>query len=329
MISRREVIRLVSRAAVAWPLGVRAQQLGGGRPNIGFLSANSRAAMSNRTEAFRKGLREFGYVEGENILVEYQFADGRIDRLRALADELVRLRVRVIVTEGTTATRFAKNATSTIPIVMAQDPDPVGTGFVASLARPGGNITGLSNLRPDLGGKRLELLRETVPNLARVAIFQTSTTPGTGLTAREVERAALASAVEVQFFEVSIRENIATAFQGAHQGRAEAILVMASPILLSHRKEIIDFADKSRLPVMYYTSEFVNDGGLMSYGVSATALFHRAAYYVDKILKGANPADLPIEQPAKFELVINLRSAKALGLKIPDAVLYRADEVIE
>lgn len=327
-MKRRKFIAILSGGAVAWPLDARAQQPLGAR-RIGFLSANARAAMSARTEAFRKGLRELGYVEGENIIIEYQFADGQTDRLRALADELVRLAVRVIVTEGTTATRFAKNATSSIPIVMAQDPDPVGTGFVASLARPGGNITGLSNLRPDLGGKRLELLKEIVPNLARVAILQTSATPGTTLTAQDIERAARASGVKVQYHEVSSPEDIGTAFRAAIQGRADAILVMAGPLLLTHRKEVIELARKSRFPAMYHTSEFVNDGGLMSYGVSATALFHRVAYYVDKILKGANPAELPIEQPAKFELVVNLQSAKALGLKIPDSVLYRADDVIE
>ncbi len=325
---RREFIPILGGAIAFWPLAVRAQQPEG-KLTIGFLSANSRAAMTARTEAFRKGLRELGYDEGKNIFVEYQFAGGQLDRLRALADELVRLRVRVIVTEGTTATRFAKDATSTIPVVMAQDPDPVGTGFAASLARPGGNVTGLSNLRPDLGGKRLELLKETVPNLARVALLGTSATPSTALTLREIERAARASAVQLQFLEVSSPENIETAFQAASNGRADAILLLASPILLSHRTQIADLAVKSRLPVMYYTMEFVKDGGLMSDGVSATDLFRRAAYYGDRILKGANPADLPIEQPTKFEFAINLRSAKALGLTIPPSLVALADEVIE
>jgi putative ABC transport system substrate-binding protein len=312
---------------LAAPLAVGAQSAG--KVPIGFLSANARAAMSARTEAFRQGLRELGYVEEENISVEYLFAEGRVDRLRALVTELVRLKVSVIVTEGTTATRFAKEATSTIPIVMAQDPDPVGTGFVASLARPGGNITGLSNLRPDLGGKRLEVLKETLPRLARVAILGTSSVPGTPQTLRETELAASAVGVQLQYLEVVAPKDIGTAFSAASRGRADAVFVLASPILLSHRAQMADLAAKSRLPAMYYTAEFVRDGGLMSYGVNATDLFRRAATYVDKILKGAKPADLPVEQPTKFELVINLKTAKALGLTIPPSVFARADEVIE
>ena len=312
---------------LAAPLAAEAQPAG--KVPIGFLSANARAAMSARTEAFRQGLRELGYVEEENISVEYLFAEGRVDRLRALVTELVRLKVSVIVTEGTTATRFAKEATSTIPIVMAQDPDPVGTGFVASLARPGGNITGLSNLRPDLGGKRLEVLKETLPRLARVAILGTSSVPGTPQTLRETELAASAVGVQLQYLEVVGPKDIGTAFSAASRGRADAVFVLASPILLSHRAQMADLAAKSRLPAMYYTAEFVRDGGLMSYGVNATDLFRRAATYVDKILKGAKPADLPVEQPTKFELVINLKTAKALGLTIPPAVLARADEVIQ
>ena len=312
---------------LAAPLAAEAQPAG--KVPIGFLSANARAAMSARTEAFRQGLRELGYVEEENISVEYLFAEGRVDRLRALVTELVRLKVSVIVTEGTTATRFAKEATSTIPIVMAQDPDPVGTGFVASLARPGGNITGLSNLRPDLGGKRLEVLKETLPRLARVAILGTSSVPGTPQTLRETELAASAVGVQLQYLEVVGPKDIGTAFSAASRGRADAVFVLASPILLSHRAQMADLAAKSRLPAMYYTAEFVRDGGLMSYGVNATDLFRRAATYVDKILKGAKPADLPVEQPTKFELVINLKTAKALGLTIPPSVLARADEVIQ
>ena len=324
-MNRREVI-----AGLALPLFARA---GHAQPlekhTIGFLSANSREAMSARTAAFQKGLREFGYIEGGNLVVEYRFADGRQDRLRGFADELVGRRVRVIVTEGTTATRFAKEATSTIPIVMAQDPDPVGTGFVTSLARPGGNITGLSNLRPDLDGKRLELLRDTLPKLARVSVLRSSATPGAALTSREIERSAAATAVLVQFVEISSPGDIGNAFEAAAKQQADAILVTASPIVLSHRKQILDLAHNARLPAIYYTREFVTEGGLMSYGASATALFHRSASYVDRLLKGASPADLPIEQPASFELVINQRSAKALGLTIPQVVLNRADEVIE
>ena len=317
----------VVAAVLASALAVEAQPTT--KAVLGFLSANSRTAMAPRTEAFRQGLRELGYVEGENITVEYRFAAGEIDRLTGLAAELVRLKVSVIVTEGTTATRFAKEATSTIPIVMAQDPDPVGTGFVASMARPGGNITGLSNLRPDLGAKRLELLKEIVPRLARVTVIGTSTVPGTGQTLREAEIAATALGVQLQYLEVTGPQDIETQFRAASRGRADGILVLASPVLLSHRTRLADLAVRSRLPVMYYTTEFVKDGGLVSYGVSAADLFRRAAAYVDRILKGANPADLPIEQPTKFELVINLRAARALGLTISPSVLARANETIE
>src|SRR6516165_2179999 len=254
---------------------------------------------------------------------------GNPERLRALADELVHLKVDVIVTEGTTSTRFAKEATSTVPIVMAQDPDPVGTGFVASLARPGGNITGLSNLRSDLGGKRLEILKDTVPGLARVAIIGTSTTPGYAQSLVDVERAAGILTLRLQVLEISGPQDIETAFQAATDGRAHAVLVLASPHLLSNRARVADVAAKSRIPTIYYASDYVKDGGLMSYGVSTTDLFRRAANYVDKIVKGAKAGDLPIEQPTRFEFIINLRSANAIGLTIPPVVLSRADEVIE
>jgi putative ABC transport system substrate-binding protein len=318
----------MAAAAVALACEVRAQ-----RPvetlAIGFLSANARDAMAARVESFRQGLRERGYVEGENVRVLYRFAEGRVDGLRTLADDLVRLEVKAIVTEGTTATRAAREATSIVPIVMAQDPDPVGTGLVASLAPPGGNVTGLSNLRPDLGAKRLELLKEIVPGLARVAVLGTSTTPGTDLTLRETERAARAFAIEIRFLEISNPAEIEAAFTSARDGRADAVLLSASPFLLSNRSQVADFALKNRLPVMSYTMEFVRDGGLVSYGVNTTDLFKRAASFVDRILKGADPAGLPIEQPTKFEFVINLKSARSLGLDIPQTILYRADQVIE
>jgi len=253
------------------------------RASVGFLSANARAAMSPRIDAFRRGLHELGYVEGQQVILEYRFAEGRIDRLPTLATELVRLPVSVIVTEGATATRFAKEATSTIPIVMAQDPDPVGAGLVASLARPGGNITGLSNLRPELGGKRLELLKETLPRLVRVAVLGTSTVPGTERLLKETEMAATGLGVQVEFLEIRDPRDIATAFGAAVKGHADAAVVLASPVLLSHRAPIVELAARNRLPAMYYTPEFVEDGGLMSYGVNALDLFRRAATYVDKI----------------------------------------------
>jgi putative ABC transport system substrate-binding protein len=296
---------------------------------IGFLSVNSRDAMKARVDAFDRGLRELGYIDGQNASVEYRFAEGKPDLLRTLASDLVRLRVSVIVTEGTTATRYAKDVTSTTPIVMAQDPDPVGTGFVASLARPGGNITGLSNLRTDLGVKRLELLKDGVTALTRVAIIGTSTTPGNAQTLDDIRQAAKALQLELQVVDISDAKDIDPAFQAASRDRADAILVLASPHLLSNRARVATAAQRGRIPTMYYSSDYVKDGGLMSYGVNATDLFRRAATYVDKIVKGAAPAELPIEQPTKFEFVINLKGAKAIGFTIPPTLLARADEVIE
>jgi putative ABC transport system substrate-binding protein len=326
-IGRRELLAALGGAA-AWPLAARAQQ-STNKVSVGFLSVNAPSAMIARIDAFQRGLGDLGYIVGQNIAVEYRFAEGQPDRLRALADELVHLKVSVIVTEGTTSTRYAKEATSTIPIVMAQDPDPVGMGFVASLARPGGNITGLSNLRTDLGGKRLEILKDTVPGLARVAIIGTSTTPGYAQSLVDVERAAGILTLQLQVLEILGPQDIETAFQAATDGRAHAVLVLASPHLLSNRVRVADVAAKSRIPTIYYASDYVKDGGLMSYGVSTTDLFRRAANYVDKIVKGAKAGDLPIEQPTRFEFIINLRSANAIGLTIPPVVLSRADEVIE
>ena len=296
---------------------------------LGFLSVNSRAAMSARTEAFQQGLRELGYVEGKNIFVEYRYADAKPDRLRSLAADLVSLNVHVIVTEGTTATRFAKEATSTIPIVMAQDPDPIGTGYVASLARPGGNITGLSNLRSELSAKRLELLKEAVPGLVRVAVLGTMATPGTAQELRETERAAQTFRVQLQYLDVNSPQDIESAFRAATTGRAGAVVTLASPFLLTHRTKVVDLAAKNRLPAIYHATDFVEDGGLMSYGVTITDLFRRAATFVDKILKGAKPADLPVEQPTKFALVVNLKAAKQIGFTIPPSLLVRIDRMIE
>jgi putative ABC transport system substrate-binding protein len=297
-------------------------------PQIGYL-AGSLSANVARREAFRQGLRELGYVEGKNIVVEYRYAEGKLDRERTFVAELVRLKVDVIVTVGSTSTRAAKEATATIPIVMAQDPDPIGNGFVASLARPGGNITGLSNLGPELSGKRLELLKEVVPRLGRVAVFGTSTFPGNAQILRETELAAGALKVQLQYLDVLDPKDIETAFRGAHKGRAEAVLVLAGPVFTSQRTQLADLAVKSRLPAIYYATEFVEDGGLMTYGANRADLARRAATYVDKILKGAKPADLPVEQPIKFEFVINLGAAKQIGLTIPPNVLSRADRVIK
>jgi putative ABC transport system substrate-binding protein len=298
-------------------------------PRIGYLTAVTLAAIAARIEAFRQGLRELGYVEGKNIIIEWRAADGKPDRLPALAAELVRLKVDVIVSAGPTVTRPAKEATTTIPIVMTFDNDPVGSGFVASLARPGGNITGLSTLAPEIGGKQLELLKEVIPKLSRVAVFGTSTAPGNAQSLKEIELVAKAFGVQRQYLDVKDHKDIETAFQAARKGRADAVLVLISPVIFSQRKQLVDLAVKSRLPAIYPWPEFVEDVGLMSYGVRVTDLDHHAATYVDKILKGAKPADLPVEQPTKFEFIINLKTAKQIGLTIPQSVLYRADKVIK
>jgi len=298
-------------------------------PRIGFLATVSPSTISDRVEAFRQGLRELGYVEGKTIVIEYRWAEGRVDRLPDLATELVRLKVEVIVTSGPTVTRAAKEATVTIPIVMAQDGDPVGNGFVASLARPGGNITGLSSLAPEIGGKQLELLKEVIPKLSRMAVLGTSTNPDNAPSLREVELAAGAFGVKLQYLDVLGPKDIETAFQAARKGRADAILALSSRVLVSQRTQVVDLAVKSRLPAIYRNREDVEAGGLMSYGVSMTDLSRRAATYVDKILKGAKPAELPVEQPMKFEFVINLKAAKQIGLTISSNMLARANKVIK
>jgi len=297
-------------------------------PRIGFLTNNSSTGLAAADEAFRQGLRALGYVEGKSLVIEYRYGEGKVGRLAEMAAELVRLKVDVIVTGGPTSTRTAKQATSTIPIVMASDPDPVANGFVASLARPGGNITGLATLSPELGGKRLELLKEILPKLSRVMVLGTSTTPGTAQELKEAELAAGAFGMKLQYLNVLDPKDIEAGFRAASKERADAVLVLTSAILISQRKQIADLAVKNRLPVMYPQAEYVEDGGLTTYGVSLIDLHRRAATYVDKILKGAKPADLSVEQPVKFELIINLKAAKQIGLTIPPSVLARADKVI-
>ncbi|MGH7834916.1 MAG: ABC transporter substrate-binding protein [Candidatus Binatia bacterium] len=297
-------------------------------PRIGFLAVLPPSALSAWTEAFRQGLRELGYVEAKNIVIEYRWAEGKIERLPDLATELVRLKVDVIVTAGPTATRAAKKATSTIPIVMGFDNDPVGSGFVASLARPGGNITGLSNFAPEMSGKRLELLKEIVPRLSRVAVLGASTQPGNAQMLKEAELAAGTFGVQLQYLDVQSPKDIESVFRAASNRRADAILMLSIPFVLSHRTQLADLAVKSRLPTIYSQPENTEAGGLMYYGVNTPDLFRRAATYVDKILKGAKPADLPVEQPTKFEFIINLKAAKQIGLTIPPTVLARADRVI-
>jgi putative ABC transport system substrate-binding protein len=296
---------------------------------IGFLGAASAAANSARVEAFRQGLRDLGYVEEKNIAIEYRYADGKLDRLPALAAELVGLKVDVIVSGGASATGPAKAATATIPIVMTGDNDPVSSGFVVSLARPGGNITGLSTLTTELIGKRLELLKEMVPKLSRVAVLRAPNSPGNTQALKETELAARALKVQLQYLDVSDAKGIETAFREAGRGRADAVLVLGGSVFVLHRKELVAVAVKSRLPAIHDRREFVEDGGLVSYATSLTDLSRRAAGYVDKILKGAKPTDLPVQQPMKFDLIINLKAAEQIGLTIPQRVLLKADRVVK
>src|ERR1044071_6066429 len=297
-------------------------------PQIGYLNANFPSANPARIEAFREGLRDLGYVEGKNIVIEWRFAEGKLDRIPALAAELVRLKADIIITSGPPSTRAAKEATVTIPIVMGFDNDPVGNGFVTSLARPGGNITGLATLAPGISGKLLEVLKEVVPKLSRVAVLGTSTQPGNAQSLSETELAARAFGVQLQYLDVRGPDDIETAFRAAGKGHADGILVLQSPIINSQRIHVADLAIKSRLPGIFPQSEYAKAGGLIYYGANTVDLFRRAATYVEKILKGAKPADIPVEQPTKFELVINLKTAKRIGLTIPPNVLARADRVI-
>jgi putative ABC transport system substrate-binding protein len=326
---KSKIITIALRALlVALSFPVQAQQPTK-IPRIAYLAGSSPSAMSARTDAFRQGLRELGYVEGKTIVVEWRFGEGKADQVPRLVAELVRLKVNVIVTGGSRVTRVAKQATSTIPIVMAQDNDPVANGFVASLAQPGGNITGLATLRPELSGKQLELLKEIIPKLSHVAFFGTSTMPGNAQALKETEMAAGAFGVKLQYLDVLGSKDIEAAFRAASKGQADAVLMQArGSITSSHRTEIAELAVKNRLPTIYPWKEFVEAGGLMSYATSISDLDRRAATYVDKILKGAKPAELPVEQPTKFEFIINLKAAKQIGLTIPPNVLARADKVI-
>jgi ABC-type uncharacterized transport system substrate-binding protein len=298
-------------------------------PRIGLLG-NSAFTNPARNEAFRQGLRDLGYVEGKNIGIEWRFWEGKQDRQRPLAAELARLKVDVIVAVGSGDIRAAKEASTTIPIVMISGGDAVGSGLVGSLASPGGNVTGLATLRPELSGKRLELLKETVPRLSRVAVF---TSPGSGDHAqilKELNLAAGPLGVQLQHLDIRSPKDFESAFRDAAKGRAEALLVrVPGSILFAHRTKVLQLAVKGRLPAIYESAEEVEAGGLMSYGLNTNDSYRRAATYVDKILKGAKPADLPVEQPTKFELIINLRAAKQIGLTIPPNVLARADKVIK
>ena len=297
-------------------------------PHIGFQLDAPVSTAAARIEAFRQGLRELGYIEGKNIIIDWRSAEGKPEHRSEIAAEFVRLKVDVIVTAGPTVTRSVKEATSTIPIVMGQDTDPVGSGFVASLARPGGNITGLSALSPEMTGKQLELLKEIVPRLSRVAIIGNSTNPGDAQSLREMVLAAGSYEVYLRYLDVQDAKDIESAFQAAAKGHADALHVLGNPILNAHRKQIVELAAKHRMLATYARPEYVEAGGFMYYGTSYNDLFRRAAGYVDRILKGAKPADLTVEQPTKFELILNLKAAKQIRLTIPNKVLARADRVI-
>jgi putative tryptophan/tyrosine transport system substrate-binding protein len=323
---RRDFIKVIAGSAVAWPVAVRAQQPGRVY-RIGFITAGVPIPALRR--AFYDALRMLGWIESKNFVIEERYSENRLDRLPALVEELVRLNVDVIVAAGTLAPLAAKKATATIPIVMTSAGDPLGAGLVASLALPGGNVTGLSLMAPDLGGKRLELLKEIIPVLASVAIIWNAANPYPALVFNETGAAARKLRIEIQSLEVRTPDDINGALEAAVQKNANALITVEDPLTVNHRKQIADFAAQNRLPAIYGVREFVDAGGFVSYGAHVADLYRRAAIYVDKILKGAKPSDLPVEQPTKFELVINLKAAKALGLTVPPSLLARADEVIE
>jgi putative ABC transport system substrate-binding protein len=326
-MKRRDFITLLGGGTVACSLAARAQQPAK-LPTIGFLGSNTPSAASQWVAAFVQRLRERGWIEGRTVAIEYRWAEGRSERFAEIAAEFVRLKVDVIVTFATAPSLAAKQATSVIPIVFATAGDPVGTGLVASLAQPGGNVTGLSNQLPDIGGKKLEFLREVVPGLRRLAILANIGNPAVVLEMREAQEAARTFGLEVATSQIRRAEDIAPTFE-ALKGRADALYVCADPLMSANRIRINTLALGARLPTMHGFREFVESAGLMSYGPNLPDGFRRAADFVDKILRGAKPADLPVEQPTKFDLIINLTTAKALGLKIPEAFLLRADEVIE
>jgi putative ABC transport system substrate-binding protein len=325
-VKRREFITLLGSMLTAWPLAARAQQ-STKMPTIGFLGATTPSHQGQWVAALVQRLRELGWIEGRTVAIEYRWAEGRPERFAEIAAEFVQLKVNVIVTVGG-AVLAAKQATSAIPIVFAAATDPLGGGLVASLARPGGNITGLSIQAPDLAGKRLEVLRELVPGLRRLAILTNVDYPAAVQEMDEAQAAAGKLGLEIAKLEIRHAADIAPAFE-ALNGRAEALYVTADPLLNTYRIRIITLANVARLPMISTFREHVEAGSLMSYGPNARDLFRRAGDYVDKILRGAKPGDIPVEQPTKFDLVINLTTAKALGLTIPESFLSRADEVIE
>jgi putative ABC transport system substrate-binding protein len=318
---------LLAGALLALAVTVEAQQPGK-IARIGFQTDAPFPALAARIEGFRQGLRELRYVEGKNIIIEWRSAEGKPERRSEIAADLVRLKLDLIVSAGPTNTRILRELTTTIPIVMGQDTDPVGSGFVASLAKPGGNITGLSALAPEMSGKQLELLKQIVPKLSRVAVIGNSSNPGDAQSLRETVLAAGSYAIYLSYLDIQTLKDIELVIQAAAKGHADALMVLGNPSLNLQRQRVVELAAKHRLPATYARPEYVEAGGLMTYTTNYPELFRRAAFYVDRILKGAKPADLPVEQPTKFELIINVKAATQIGLTIPPNVLARADRVI-
>ena len=323
---RREFTTLLGGVAVTWPLAASAQSK---TPRIGFMGNSTAALEANLVDAFREGLREHGYEEGRNIVIEYRWADGKYERFPALVAELIAAKVEVIVTAGTPAALAMKKATTTVPLVMVAVGDPVGTGLVPSLARPGANLTGLSSVAPDLEGKRLQLLREVVPTLSHVAMFINSLNPFHVSSMRQARAAAQTMGIKLQLHDIRKSEDLDDAFAAIRKERPDALLILADRVFLHNRERMMDFTKEQRLPNVNAYKELVEVGGLMSYGPSYEDMHKRAAIYVDKILKGAKPADLPIEQPSKFTFIVNLKAAKALGVTVPSQLLGLADELID
>jgi putative ABC transport system substrate-binding protein len=329
MDNRRRLLIALGAGALAAPFASFAQQQPARIARIGFLGNSTAALEANLVGPFREGLRDLGYVEGRNVLIEYRWAEGKYERFPALIAELIALKVDVIVTAGTPGSLAVKKAATSVPLVMVAVGDPVGVGLVASLARPGGSVTGSTSIAAELEGKRLQLLREVIPKLSYIAVLWNPASPFSVVAEREVQAAAQALRMRVQSLRVRASEELEDAFTAIVGERPGALLVLADRIFLHNRARIVDFGAKHRLPGVYAYRELVEAGGLMSYGPSYADMHRRAAYFVDRILKGAKPADLPVEAPTTFELVINLNAAKALGLTIPQSVLFRATEVIQ
>lgn len=325
-MKRREFIALLGSTAAALPLAAAAQPK---IPRIGFMGNSTAALEANLLDAFREGLRELGYEEGRNIVIEYRWANGKYDHFPVLVAELIAARVDAIVTAGTPAALAVKNATTTVPLVMVAVGDPIGTGLVPSLARPGGNLTGLSSVAPDLEGKRLQLLREVTPALSHVAMFINSLNPFHISSMEQARAAAQAMGIKLRLHDIRKSEDLDDAFAAIRKERPDALLILADRVFLHNRERIVDFANEQRLPNVNAYKELVEVGGLMSYGPSYEDMHKRAAIYVDKILKGAKPADLPIEQPSKFTFIVNLRAAKTLGVTVPSQLLGLVDQLIE